>query len=163
MVSPREVNISASRQCHASYVKVHGLTDLLFPKCSLSFPLRIVSLQSMHCCFRRASLYGKPHASWFARVLVDAMVSSQKYICSQLFWSSNRLPYCLAKWNCSASAQDSWLCAEAVTKEAPRRLPGVLLRAFSLLDAACYLRESSLSNQPYNQQLHLPRTIKMSG
>ncbi|NXD72999.1 SYT10 protein, partial [Eolophus roseicapillus] len=78
MVFSREVNISASRQYHGSYTKVQGLTGLLCPKCSLSFSLQIVSLQSMHCCFRRASLCGKPHTFWFIYVLVDATVSSQK-------------------------------------------------------------------------------------
>lgn len=163
VVSSREVNISVSRWSPSSYAKEHGLTDLLCPKCPLSFSLQIVSLQSRHCCFGRASFYGKPHPFWFVHVTVDAMVSSQKYLRSQLFWSRNGLPRCLARWNYPPGAQDRWLCTEGVTKEAPRRLPGVLLRAFNLLDPACYLRESSLCNQGCNQQLRLPRAIRMAG
>lgn len=100
MLSSREINISASRQYRDSYVKVHSLTDLLCPKFSLSFSPQIVSLQSMHCCFRRVSLYGKTHTFWFIHMMtVDVMVSSQKYLCSQPFWSRNGLPCCLARWN----------------------------------------------------------------
>lgn len=163
MVSSREVNISVSRWSPGSYAKVHGLTDLLCPKCPLSFSLQIVSLQSRHCCFGRAPLYRKPHPFWFVHVTVDAMVSSQKCLCSQLFWSRNGLPRCLARWNYPPGAQGRWLCTEGVTKEAPRRLPGVLSRAFNLLDPACHLKESSLCNQGCNQQLRLPRAIRMAG
>ena len=130
------------------------------PKVLAEF-LQIISLQSMHCCFGRTSSYGKPHTFWFVHVPVDATVSLQKYLCSQLFWSRNGLSCCLARWNCLADAQARWLCTEGARKEAPRRLPGVLLRAFSRLDPACCLRESSLCNQGCDQQLLLPRAVRV--
>lgn len=163
MVFSREINISESRRYRGSYAKVYGLTDLLCPKCSLSFLLQIVSLQSMYCCFRRSFLYGKPLTFWFIHVPVDASVSSQKYLCSQLLWSRNGLPCCLARWNYPPGAWGRWFCTEGVTKEGLRRLCGVLLRASSLLDPVCCLRESSPGHQDCSQQLRLPRAIRMSG
>lgn len=104
MVSSREINISVSRQYRDSYVKVHSLTDLLCPKFSLSFSLQIVSLQSMHCCFRRVSLYGKTHTFWFIHVPVDVMLvhrSISVLSCSEAgmgflaAWQDETTPRCI--------------------------------------------------------------------
>lgn len=83
MVPSRDFSISASRQCCGSSAKVHGLSDLLCPECSLSFSLQTVSLQTMHYSFRKASLSGRLYTFWF--ILIPQVVhrSASALSCSE--------------------------------------------------------------------------------
>lgn len=155
MVPSRDFNISASRQGCGSCRYMTCLT------CCALRPLWVshckVSLQTLHCSFRKASFCGRPYTFWF--ILLSQLVHSSQSVhrnTSLLSCSEAGMGF-LAAWWQPPGCTGQMVLYRGSSSMSTQEVSKALLRAF------CSIRESFLCHQGCNQQQSLPRAIRSTG
>lgn len=133
-------------------LQVHGLSDLLCLR-ALWVSHCKVSLQTLPCSFRKASLYGRPHALWFILLSQLAPRSTSVLSCPEAGMGF------LAAWQDATTPR----CAGQMVLYRGSSTRSTQETSRALLRALCSLRESSLGHQGCNQQQSLPRAARGTG